>query len=168
MTPKDADVLCSSVRERPTFLPSMVWRWSGGRALRSKWRAFIVVLVPTKDARLHPPLTAAIPSKLMTAACRVSGVPSGGLLRQFSSIGAVWTLRDAALHRPLPAATASRAVGCIWRACFAASAHCLGAAVVMGGRVGVGVGPRTPLSTSMGDQPLVLGSPITGTARGVV
>ena len=120
----------------------MGWRWSAGRALRSKWRAFIVVLVPTKDARLHTPLTAVIASKLMTAACRVSGVTSGALLRQMSSIGAAWTLRDAAVHRPLQAAAASRVLGCTVRACFAASAHCLGAAAVVGGRLGVGVGLR--------------------------
>ena len=142
MAPKDADVLCSSVREPPTFLPSMVWRWSGGRALRSPLGGFFAQVVPANDARLRPPLQAAIAPQPMTAVGRVSRVRSRGRLQQISSTAATRTLRSAAVHRPRPPPAASRVLGCAGRAGFAAPAHHLGAAVVVGGRVGAGVALR--------------------------
>ena len=142
MAPKDADVLCSSVRDRPTFLPSMVWRWSGGRALRSPSGAFFAEVVPANDARLRPPLQAAISLQPMTAVGRVSRVRSRGWLQQISSTGATRTLRSAAFHRPRPHPAASRVLGCAGRAGFASPAHHLGAAAVVGGRVGAAVALR--------------------------
>ena len=142
MAPEDADVLCFSVRDRANILPSIVWQWSGGRALRSPSGAFFAELVPANDARLQPPLQAAIAPQPMTAVGRVSRVRSRGRLQQISSTAATRTLRSAAVHRPRPPAVASRVLGCAGRAGFAAPAHHLGAAVVVGGRVGAGVALR--------------------------
>ena len=132
MAPKDADVLCSSVRAGANILPSMVWRWSGGRALRSPSGAFFAEVVPANDARLPPPLQAAISLQPMTAVGRVSRVRSGGVLQQISSPFATRTLRSAAVHRPRPHPAASRVLGCAGRAGFASPAHHLGAAAVVG------------------------------------
>ena len=142
MAPKDADNLGTSSRAAPTFLPSIVWRWSGGRALRSPSGAFFAEVVPANDARLRPPLQAAISLQPMTAVGRVSRVRSRGWLQQISSTGATRTLRSAAFHRPRPHPAASRVLGCAGRAGFASPAHHLGAAAVVGGRVGAGVALR--------------------------
>ena len=142
MAPKDADNLGTSSRAAPTFLPSIVWRWSGGRALRSVSGGFFVEVVPVIDARLRPPLPAVLALQPMTAVGRVSRVRSGGVLQQISSPFATRTLRSAAIHRPRPHPAASRVLGCAGRAGFASPAHHLGAAAVVGGRVGAGVALR--------------------------
>ena len=109
----------------------MGWRWNAGRVLRSNWRAFFEEVVPVNDARFQPPLEPVLALQLMTVVDRVSGVRSGGLLQQISSIGAARTLRDAALQRPLAAAAASRLVGCAGRVGVASPAHLLCAAMVV-------------------------------------
>ena len=142
LTPSSAAWRWYTVRASPRFFAQRCRRWSAGRDGRSKSRAFIAELEPARDAPLNPPLEAALQSQPITAACRISGVRSGSLLQQISSTGVARTQRGAALHRPLAAAAASRVVGCAERAGFAAPAHLLGAAVVVGGRLGVRVGLR--------------------------
>ena len=117
-------------------------QWTGGRALRSSLLAFNVGMVEANEAPFYPSPRAALPCQLITAAARASRVRSGGLQQQISSTGAAATLQDAAVDRPRPAAIASRVVGCTGEAGFAAPALLLGAAVVVGGRLGVGVGLR--------------------------
>ena len=117
----------------------MGWRWYAGRDLRSVWRAIFEVVVQASDARFLPPLEPVLALQVMTVVDRVSGVRSGGLLQQISSIGAGRTLRDAALQWTLAVAAASRVVGCAGRAEFASPADLLGAAAVMAatdGRLG--------------------------------
>ena len=120
----------------------MIQRWTGGRALRSSLRAFNAEVVPANEAPFYPSPRAALPCQLITAAARASHARSGGLQQQISSTGAAATLQDAAVHRPRPAAIASRVVGCTGEAGFAAPALLLGAAAVVGGRLGVCVGLR--------------------------
>ena len=71
----------------------MGWRWNAGRALRSVWRAIFELVVQASDARFLPPLEPFLALQVMTVIDRVSGVRSGSLLQQISSIGAEsdWT-----------------------------------------------------------------------------
>ena len=123
----------------------MGWRWSAGRDLRSVLRAIFEEVVQANDERFLPPLEPVLALQLMTVVDRVSGVRSGGLLQQISSIGAARTLRDAALQWTLAIATAGRVVGCAGRAEFASPAHILGAAAVVAATDGKGSGRKNRL-----------------------
>ena len=117
--------------------------------------------LPATPRALEPVLAL----QLMTVGDRVSGVRSGGLLQQISSIGARRTLRDAALQWNLAVAAAGRVVGCAGRAEFASPAHILGAAAVVAatdGRLGArlvlhGGRPMRPPATAGRLQPQTRG-----------
>ena len=70
-----------------------------------------------------------------------------GVLELLTKTASVNALREQDLLRPLT----SSVLPWSWAAALALVLGCM-----------------TPVSTSTGDQPLVLGSPITGTARGAV
>ena len=148
----------------------MGWRWNAGRALRSVWRAIFELVVQASDARFLPPLEPFLALQVMTVIDRVSGVRSGSLLQQISSIGAARALRDAALRWTLAAAAAGRVVGCAGRAEFASPAHILGAAAVVAatdGRLGArlvlhGGRPTRPPATAGRLQPQTRGRDTCG------
>ena len=143
----------------------MGWRWNAGRDLRSVWRAIFELVVQASDARFLPPLEPFLALQVMTVIDRVSGVRSGSLLQQISSIGAARTLRDAALRWTFAVAAASRVVGCAERAGFASPAHLHGAAAVVAahdGRLGArlvlhGGRPMRPPATAGRLQPQTRG-----------
>ena len=126
----------------------------GANGLAMEWRA----RSPLQMARVHRgfgtyqgcALTPTSYSRhsFQTHDCRVSCL--GRALRRLTTADVFdWRCVDAARRR-CPSASSSccrkpRAGLHSASIFFAASAHCLGAAAVMGGRVGVGVGPRYAL-----------------------